>query len=133
MESGISTHKTAKALLLRWFAALETGNSENVVALYAINAVLLPTMASGVLRGHDCLTDYFSWFLKRKPKGRLFEQYAFDNGATLLHAGLYEFQLADPETGDVTTVQARFSFVYTKTEDGDWRILHHHSSVFPMA
>ena len=40
------------------------------------------------------------------------------------NSGLYNFIV------DGKTVNARFSFVFIKT-DGDWKILSHHSSVLP--
>jgi hypothetical protein len=42
--------------------------------------------------------------------------------------GIYEFTMG--ATGD--KVKGRYSFVYT-WEDGQWKILHHHSSVMPEA
>ena len=52
IELSITVHETAREIFLRWLAALEVGNPQNIVALYAANAVFLPTMASGVIRGH---------------------------------------------------------------------------------
>jgi hypothetical protein len=40
--------------------------------------------------------------------------------------GTYRFALHDPEA----QVDARYTFVYGRRE-GEWRILHHHSSLVP--
>ena len=42
----------------------------------------------------------------------------------ITNSGLYNFKV------DSKNIQARFTFVFTKTES-DWKILSHHSSVLP--
>lgn len=47
-------------------------------------------------------------------------------GCSTLYSGVYEFSFG----ADGSTVKGRYSFMYTK-ENGQWKILHHHSSVMP--
>lgn len=111
-----------------WNDALQTGNPDNVVACYAADAILLPTVSAKVRHNHDEIRDYFVHFLSKKPNGRITEQNIriYDNIA--INSGRYTFSLM--EDGGHTDVDARFTFVYRKYEDG-WLIIEHHSSILP--
>ena len=111
-----------------WNQALQTGDPDNVVACYAADAILLPTVSAKVRHNHAEIRDYFVHFLAKKPSGRITEQNIriYDNIA--INSGLYTFSL----TGDdgQAEVGARFTFVYQKNNDG-WLIIEHHSSILP--
>ena len=111
-----------------WNDALQTGDPDNVVACYAADAILLPTVSAKVRHNHDEIRDYFVHFLSRKPNGRIIEQNIriYDNIA--INSGLYTFSLM--EDGGHTDSAARFTFVYRKYEDR-WLIIEHHSSILP--
>ena len=111
-----------------WNQALQTGDPDKVVACYAGDAILLPTVSAQVRHNHDEIRDYFVHFLAKKPYGRITEQNIriFDNIA--INSGLYTFTLT--ENGAQTDVAARFTFVYRKDADG-WSIIEHHSSILP--
>jgi uncharacterized protein (TIGR02246 family) len=111
-----------------WNNALQSGNPDNVVACYAADAILLPTISAKVRHNHDEIRDYFAHFLSKKPLGEIIEQNfrVFDNFA--INSGLYTFSLT--EDGVNANVAARFTFVYRKHEDG-WLIIEHHSSILP--
>jgi len=111
-----------------WNDALQTGNPDNVVACYAADAILLPTVSSKVRHNHDEIRDYFVHFLSKKPNGRITEHNIriYDNIA--INSGLYTFSLM--EDGGHSDVDARFTFVYRRYEDG-WQIIEHHSSILP--
>ncbi|MCF8050144.1 MAG: SgcJ/EcaC family oxidoreductase [Desulfobacterales bacterium] len=111
-----------------WNQALQTGNPDKVTALYAKDAVLLPTVSARVRHNHDEIRDYFVHFLAKKPVGRIDEQNIRVFGDIAVNSGLYTFTLS--ENGKETDVAARFSFVYRR--DGDrWQIIEHHSSILP--
>ena len=46
-----------------------------------------------------------------------------------LHSGMYNFEVGPGD--DRQVVEARFSFVWKKDDQGEWKIVHHHSSVKP--
>lgn len=116
-------------LFERWNAALQTGDSAKVAALYANNGVLQPTVSNRVRVGHEAIQDYFDHFLQAKPVGtinmREIRQFGPD---AAVDSGVYTFALTQGDA--VRQVQARYTFVYQKV-DGEWKILKHHSSAMP--
>jgi hypothetical protein len=94
----------------QWNTALSTLNPDTVTALYADNAVLLPTVSNQVRHNHEEIRDYFVNILS-------------DTHVT--NSGIYTFTF-----GDGSKVSARFSYLYVASDDG-WKILQHHSSAMP--
>ncbi|AZZ53244.1 SgcJ/EcaC family oxidoreductase [Rathayibacter festucae] len=122
------TDAEVRELFDEWNAALATGDPAQVDALYADDAVLLPTVAPGVLDTSAERIGYFDAFLKKRPTGTIDESVVRDLGdGYASNTGLYTFALA--ETGEL--VHARFTFVYEEI-DGEWRIIEHHSSKEPV-
>jgi len=111
-----------------WNTALQTGDPDEVVACYAADAVLLPTMSPKVRHNHEEIRDYFVHFLSKSPRGRIIEQNirVYDNIA--INSGLYTFSLK--ENGARADTAGRFTFVYRKCDDA-WSIIEHHSSILP--
>ncbi|VXC96920.1 conserved exported hypothetical protein [Pseudomonas sp. 8Z] len=117
------------SLFERWNAALQTGDSAKVTALYADDAVLLPTVSNRVRVGHEAIKDYFDHFLQAKPVGTInYREIRQLSSDTAVDSGVYTFALN--QGGTVRNVQARYTFVYEKV-DGQWKILQHHSSAMP--
>ena len=114
------------ALFEAWNAALATLDPDVVTAMYADDAVLLPTVSNQVRHNHAEIRDYFVGFLQKSPQGVINESNVCvlsDMHAT--NSGVYTFTF-----GDGSTVTARFSYLYVSTTDG-WKILQHHSSAMP--
>ena len=110
----------------QWNTALSTLNPDTVTALYADNAVLLPTVSNQVRHNHEENRDYFVGFLQKSPQGVIDEfnvNILSDTHAT--NSGVYTFTF-----GDGSKVSARFSYLYVASDDG-WKILQHHSSAMP--
>ena len=119
-------HDDVVALFNTWNSALVTLDPDTVTALYADNAVLLPTVSNRVRHDHAEIRDYFVGFLQKSPQGVIDESNVnvlSDTHAT--NSGVYTFTF-----GDGSTVTARFSYLYVATTDG-WKILQHHSSAMP--
>tara|TARA_Y100001978_G_C23328167_1_gene261605 strand:- start:148 stop:519 length:372 start_codon:yes stop_codon:yes gene_type:complete len=119
-------HDDVVALFNTWNSALATLDPDTVTALYADNAVLLPTVSNRVRHDHAEIRDYFVGFLQKSPQGVIDESNVnvlSDTHAT--NSGVYTFTF-----GDGSTVTARFSYLYVATTDG-WKILQHHSSAMP--
>ncbi|MBW2406544.1 MAG: SgcJ/EcaC family oxidoreductase [Deltaproteobacteria bacterium] len=124
----MSTKNEIQNLFVIWNDALQTGNPDNVVACYAEDAILLPTVSAKVRHNHDEIRDYFVHFLSKKPHGRITEQNIRIYDKMAINSGLYTFSLA--KDGGHTDVAARFTFVYRKY-DNEWLIIEHHSSILP--
>ena len=119
------TGTQAEDLFSRWNSALQTGDPNQVVALYSPDALLLPTLSGQPRQGPAAIRDYFSQFLSHDPQGRIDSRVLQLGCNTVVDAGTYSFWL----DGD-HWVAARYTFVYA-FHDGAWRIVHHHSSLQP--
>ncbi|MFF5365551.1 SgcJ/EcaC family oxidoreductase [Streptomyces sp. NPDC013187] len=116
-----------------WNAALQTGDPKKVADLYAKDAVLLPTVSNQVRTDRAAIVDYFEHFLQNKPVGTKTESVVnvLDRD-TVIDTGVYEFALTDHETGEKSTVKARYTYAYEKQPNGKWLIVNHHSSKMPQ-
>jgi uncharacterized protein (TIGR02246 family) len=115
----------AEAMFERWNGALQTGDPDQVVALYSPNALLLPTLSAEPRQSPAAIRAYFEQFLSHAPRGRIDSRVLQLGCNELVDAGTYSFWL----DGD-HWVAARYTFVYAFT-GGAWRIVHHHSSLVP--
>ena len=114
------------ALFERWNAALATGNPDEVTALYAANAILLPTVSNRVRHNHAEIRDYFVSFLAKRPQGVIDEaNVRFLADDLVINSGVYTFTF-----GNGDQVSARFTYLYRHIDD-EWRIIEHHSSAMP--
>lgn len=112
-------------LFKQWNDALKTKQPKSVVALYAKNAVLLPTISNNVCHNHEEMNTYFIDFLAREPSGEIDEANVTIFDDIIMNSGIYTFSFKDG-----TQVKARFTFIYQWTEDS-WKIITHHSSQMP--
>ena len=132
-EDTITCAKTSAqemaALFDRWNASLATLDPDQVVALYAPYAVLLPTLSNKPRTNHEEIRDYFVHFLEKKPRGKIDFRIIKIGCNSASDTGLYTFTLHDTK-GKAKKVSARYSYVYEYL-NGDWLIEHHHSSALP--
>jgi len=113
-------------LFERWNEALATGDPDAVTALYADDAILLPTVSNQVRHNHAEIRDYFVSFLAKQPQGVIDEsnvRFLADHLA--INSGVYTFTF-----GNGDSVSARFTYLYRRV-DGEWKIAEHHSSAMP--
>ena len=113
-------------LFEKWNRALATGNPDAVTALYAEDAILLPTVSNQVRHNHAEIRDYFVAFLAKEPQGVIDEanvRFLADDLA--INSGVYTFTF-----GNGDSVTARFTYLY-RLVDGEWKIAEHHSSAMP--
>jgi uncharacterized protein (TIGR02246 family) len=120
------TEETIAKLFMDWNNALQTGNPDKVVDLYAQDGILLPTVENGPLIGHAAIRGYFVHFLENKPSGKIDERTIRIGCNAAFDAGLYTFTYG---TG-VAPTAARFTYIY-EYDGGRWLIAHHHSSKRP--
>lgn len=124
----ISTKEEVADLFSIWNKALQTEKPEEVVACYAEDAILLPTLSKTVRHNHDEIRNYFVDFLSKKPIGKTVEENIRIYGEIAINSGIYTFSLT--ENNKTTKATARFTFVYKKHQSS-WKIIEHHSSLLP--
>lgn len=136
MKNGIETninieHIDSKRIAEKnfsiWNAALLTRDSKNVAEVYLSEGELLGTVSSKIRKGKEEIGEYFDHFLKINPSGEVVERdVVYFSNDCFLDKGLYDFKVV--RGGEEEIIHARFSYVWKKDENGDWKILHHHSS-----
>ena len=114
-----------ESLFDEWNLALQTGEPQNVAALYETNGILLPTVSNMVRHNHEEIADYFAHFLEKGPVGKIDESNVRTFGQLAINSGIYTFTFKDG-----SAVQARFTFVY-RWNGARWLIVEHHSSKMP--
>ena len=114
-----------ETLFVEWNRALQSGDAERVTALYADDAILLPTLSNDIRHNHVEIKDYFVHFLHKGPTGVIDESNTRTFAGILINSGIYTFSLADE-----SSAQGRFTFVY-RWGGERWLIIEHHSSLMP--
>lgn len=112
----------------QWNEAVKAKNLDAVVANYADNAVLLPTLSNIPRTNHAELRAYFTQFFKKNPSATIDTRVIKTGCDWASSTGLYTFQLEDG--GIKKRVKARYTYVY-ELIDGQWLIISHHSSLMP--
>ncbi|MBG6072937.1 MULTISPECIES: DUF4440 domain-containing protein [unclassified Polaromonas] len=110
----------------RWNRSLQTGDAQQVVANYARQSILLPTVSNKPRLTPAEKLDYFQHFLESRPSGKIDLRFVELGCNTALDAGLYTFTFA--KTG--ASVSGRYSYTY-RWDGAKWLITSHHSSVMP--
>lgn len=121
-----TSEKKIAALFERWNDALESGDPHKVVANYAEDAVLLPTVSNQPRLTPAEKEEYFEKLLLEEPSARIDLRRIYLGCNVAVDAGLYTFTFG--RTGQI--VPARYSFTY-RWDGEQWLITSHHSSVLP--
>ena len=111
-------------MLETWVEKIRTNDPKQIASLYHTDGLLLGTFSDMERKGYDLILEYFENLLKAKVDVEIVTRHKHETDTLIANSGLYNFIV------DGKTVNARFSFVFIKT-DGDWKILSHHSSVLP--
>ncbi|MDC0171743.1 SgcJ/EcaC family oxidoreductase [Candidatus Nitrosopelagicus sp.] len=111
-------------MLELWVDKIRTNDPKQVASLYHEDGLLLGTFSDIERKGHDLILDYFENLLKSQVDVEIVTEHKHETESLVTNSGLYNFIV------DGKTVNARFSFVFIKIDDG-WKILSHHSSVLP--
>jgi len=131
----MSTNETPNIDLARanfkvWNDALLSKEASKVAELYSADNTFLPTMSPDFKKGQSAAEGYFVHFLEKNPAGEIVKDECQSlSPDCYLHSGLYNFTVGPDDKREV--VEARFSYVWKKDEVGNWKIIHHHSSVLP--
>jgi uncharacterized protein (TIGR02246 family) len=121
-----ASEKKIAALFDRWNASLHTGDPHKVVANYAEDSILLPTLSNLPRLTPESKEEYFEHFLADEPSGVIDFRRIYLGCNVAVDAGLYTFTFA--RTGLV--VPARYTYTY-RWDGSQWLITSHHSSALP--
>lgn len=121
-----ATRDTIAALFDRWNDTLKSGDPKQVVANYAEQSILLPTISNTPRLTPAEKEDYFVQFLQSQPSGVIDLSQIEISGEIAVDSGVYTFTMG--ASGAV--VKARYTFVY-KWDGANWLIISHHSSAMP--
>ena len=111
-------------LLQKWTGAVKGGDAKQVISLYHEDGILLGPFSGKERVGHGLILEYFENLLKSPVEVKIVSEHPNVFESVAVNSGLYNF------VTEGKTINARFSFVYTVTNDG-WKIVSHHSSVMP--
>lgn len=113
----------------KWNNALQTGNPDEIVKLYAEDGILWGTLSPVIRPGRELIREYFvSFAAKEGIHGKVTDQHIRIYGDIAINSGSYTFFWK--QNGKDTSLDARFTYVYRKKGD-DWMIIEHHSSMVP--
>ena len=115
---------------LTWKNVLESKDLEKIVGLYSSKKVsFLPTFSDQLITDLKGVEGYFAHFFEQNPKVTFEENgFNFSSENSYTHVGMYAFEVN--AKGARKVVHARFTYDWVK-ENGEWKIVHHHSSVLP--
>ena len=114
------------ALFDRWNASLQTLDVHKIVANYAPDSILLPTVSNKPRLTAAEKDDYFEHFIGDRPSGKIDMSHIELGCNSAVDAGLYTFTFA--RTGVV--VHGRYTYTY-HWDGSQWLITSHHSSAMP--
>jgi len=115
----------ASELLQKWVGAIKSGDPKQVTELYHSDAILLGTFSNKERVGHELILEYFENLLKSHVEVQIVSEHPFvESPNCAINSGHYNF------VTNGKTINARFSFAYSKN-DAEWKIIAHHSSVLP--
>ena len=130
MDSKQNFLEIARENFYRWNESLQTGDAKKVALLYSEDNTFHPTMSGDFKSGQKEAEGYFEHFLLKNPSGAIVEEKVqVIDESSYLHSGLYDFEVGPKDNREI--VEARFTYVWQKNKDGQWKIIHHHSSVKP--
>jgi len=117
----------------KWNDLLQTRKPEEVAKLYTVDCTFLPTLSEEFKKGRLGVEEYFKHFLKKNPEGSVVAGHVKALGDNCYsHDGMYDFEVdSDDDSDDRQIVEARFTFIWEKDDQGEWEITHHHSSLKP--
>jgi uncharacterized protein (TIGR02246 family) len=122
--------KIARKNFINWNKALKTKDPKKVAVLYSKDAALLPTLSPEFKTKPCGIKEYFEHFLKKNPVGKIVVSKVQVLGSkSYLHSGLYNFEVGSKGAREI--IKARFSFIWKQNRKGEWKIVHHHSSLKP--
>ncbi|MET1414445.1 nuclear transport factor 2 family protein [Roseibium sp. HPY-6] len=128
VEGDLTHFGKARSILQKWTEAVASGRIEEILNLYAKDAILVPTLTNEIAVTEDGRRSYFEFFLSngRATCAVDHEDCRIDRDrCTVTIGGIYTFSFQ--RAAGVETVPARFLFTFEEF-NGRWLITGHHSS-----
>lgn len=127
----MDSKQLAQELFVKWNETLQTKDKQKVAEMYGDDATFLPTLNGELKIGISGAIEYFEHFLQKDPFGTIVESVTQEStdGGTIIYSGLYDFEIGPEYKREVAN--ARFTYVFQKNENDEWKIIHHHSSLRP--
>ena len=127
-DEALTPLQAARRALYRWADVVSRGQIDDVLALYASDAILVPTLSNEIRERDEERRRYFEMFMADgipqctidRENSRISRKHS-----TVVIGGLYSFRF-ERKAGE-ETVRARFLFTFEQI-DGPWLITGHHSS-----
>lgn len=114
-----------------WIHAVTKTNPETVAKLYASDAVFWGTVSPYMRTTPAEVKDYFGHFMRLEHLNAIYYHPEVRvHGDIAINSGYYTFFYESD--GKMMNIPARYTFVYRKDENGDWKIIDHHSSAVPQ-
>jgi hypothetical protein len=121
----------AAGVVEKWVAAINAGKAEDAAALYAADALLLPTFSTHALDGEEGRLDYLQSLASREGLRVSMHEKTLRvrclPGSIQIASGIYRFSFEID--GEPLTFEARFTWVMDVSRERP--IQHHHSSQLP--
>lgn len=121
----------ALAVLAKWEKDFNAGDTPAIVGLYTPDATVFGTLSPALTSGAEGIRAYFAASAKNKTQVKLTGNPTVTKltDQAFVLSGIYEFSGTRGD-GQSFTASARYSFVVANV-DGQWRIMHQHSSPQP--
>jgi uncharacterized protein (TIGR02246 family) len=119
-----------EAQFAKFNEAWATKDPAKVTALFAKDAVLLPTVSNEPRTTPEGINNYFVKFLAGSPVGTINTSNVRLGCNIATRLGTWTVTMTDAKTGVKSDVKARYSFIYSY-EGGEWKVAHLHSSMMP--
>lgn len=115
----------ASEVVDKWSATYSANDRNELVKLYAPDALLFGTTEKTAIRGTEGIREYFVALDKGGRRNTIQDKNVFilDDNAVVV-AGFYDFARKDE---DYKPRPSRYTMLIVK-RDGKWMIAHHHSS-----
>lgn len=123
----------AREALFRWAEVIASESVNDVLALYAPDAILVPTLSDEIREREEERRHYFETFLSNGVQScniLIQKKRVSQKLGTVVIGGLYTFQFS--RDGVESTAPARFLFTFEEI-NGRWLITGHHSSLLSEA
>ena len=119
----------SQQIITSWEKYLNNADINNLINLYAEDAVLWGTFSNVIRDNLDLIREYFQeLFKKRDLKVSFNASFNRVYEDTHLYSGTYKFSYIDEE---LIIINARYTFVVCKDRNSKYKIVEHHSSVIP--
>lgn len=127
-----STVTEVETATQQWIAAFNRHSPEDIVGLYAKDAVFFGTSSPVLRDSPELVWDYFKDAATRSTSTIVMGDHRVQVfGDVAVNTGFYTFYSRKPgESGEAVGHPARFTFVY-QHRAGKWMIVEHHSSASP--